>query len=209
MRGTTALVCRAGRAIAWHHPARARIRPAELHDQAAGRRRRLYHALELPGSGGHRQDGRRDRDRLHDDRQTVGRNAADCASPGSACRPRRYSGRRPEHTAVQGPGGYRTRALQQRRCAHVVLHGQHRHRQKAICRFGWHGQTPGSRTRRQCPVHRVRRRRPRQRPGRRARCAFLQQRPDLRRRQSLLRTAGHLRRIRKTLRRQGSLHQRR
>ncbi len=87
------MVCRGGKTNLRGHDTRACSRQAGRRDQAAGRYRRLHHAMELSERDARTKDCTGARSRMHGCVQARKRNAVIGAGDGRAGRSRRYTGR--------------------------------------------------------------------------------------------------------------------
>ncbi len=193
---------RRGQADLWRDDPLAVADIANAGDQAAARRRRGDHALELSQRDDHPQGGPSPRRRLRLRLQTGDRDAAFGARAGGA-------GGTGRHPARRFFGADRRLARDRRRDdlqpdrARTHLHRLDRGRPGADGAMRADDQEARSRTRRQRSLHRLRRRRSRcGGPGRDG-LEIPQRRPDLRMRQPLAGAGERLRRLRREARRGG------
>ena len=187
-----AVVRRRGAAGLWRHDPLALGGPADDGDQAAGRRHRRDHAVELSLLDAGPQDRAGAGDRLHQRRQAGDGHALFGSRLGRARRGSRHSEGR-DQRSDRILVGDRQGAVHQRQGPEDHLHRLHGSRPRparAVCR---HGEEDIDGAWRQRAVPRLRRRRCRPCGRRRDRGEIPQHRPDLRVHQPVHRPVGHLR----------------
>ena len=178
-------------------------RPAPDRAEAADRRVRRDHAVELPQRDDHTQGRAGARRRLHLRAQARRADAVLGAGAGRAGRARRHPEgrvqRRDRRPAWPSARSLRANPVVRKvtftgstEVGRILMRAVRRHHQEALARAG-----------RQRALHRVRRRRPGRRGRRRARLQVPQRGPDLRVRQPHLRAGRRLRRVRRQAHREG------
>ena len=177
-------------------------RPAPHRAQAADRRVRGDHAVELPQRDDHAQDGAGARGGLHHGAQA--REQTPFSALALAELAERAGFPKGVFNVVTGDApADRQGALRQPGRAQDHLHRLHGGRAHPHAPERGHGQEALARAGRQRALHRLRRRRPRRGRRRRDGLQVPQRRPDLRVRQPHLRAGRRLRRVRREARREG------
>ena len=197
------MVCRGGQARRRRHHSAAERRPAHPGREAAGRRCRGHHAVELPAGDARPQDRAGAGRRLHRCLQARRRHAADRAGHGrlleEAGVPPGWSTSSPRR--ANAPSALADVWLADARVRKITFTGSTAVGKHLAREGAGTLKKPVAGAGRQCALHRLRRRRPRRRGRRRDGREVPQRRPDLRLSEPDLRAAGRLRPLHRQARR--------